>query len=153
MNADATSSARAGGRSPRSWLTIAAAVVVVIGAVLAASFTSRGPRSIEEWTQEVASGLRCPVCQNLSVADSPSGLAGQMRTEIAAQLRAGRSPDDVRTFFVQRYGEWVLLAPPRRGFDLVPWLVPFVGLALGAGLWLRFVRRRDGVGGGEEVAR
>ena len=126
----------------RTWLGLAGAAFVLVGALVFASLAHRGPQTLEERTQAVASSLRCPVCQNLSVADSPSGLGAEMRAAIQRRLRAGETPDEIRTFFVQRYGEWVLLAPPRRGLDLVPWIAPIAGLALGLGLWVRFLLRR-----------
>jgi cytochrome c-type biogenesis protein CcmH len=98
---------------------------------------------MDERVNEVASGLRCPVCQNLSVADSPSRLAGEMRSEIEAQLGAGRTPDEVRAFFVERYGEWVLLAPERGGLNLLPWMLPIAGLVVGVGVWFAAFRRRS----------
>ncbi|HYG72974.1 MAG TPA: cytochrome c-type biogenesis protein CcmH, partial [Actinomycetota bacterium] len=108
-------------------LTPVAIAVVVIGVAIAIA-AGRGDDaaavSIDARAQEIAAGLRCPVCQNLSVADSPSRLAGEMRAEIVSRLRAGASPDDVRAYFVDRYGAWILLEPPRHGFDLIPWLVP-----------------------------
>ena len=88
----------------------------------------------------IASQLRCVVCQNLSVADSPSEMAGQMRAVVRERLAAGDSPDEVRQYFVERYGEWILLAPRREGFTLLVWVLPPVALAAGlalAGLLLR----------------
>ena len=126
----------------RALLGIGAAVVVFVLALANGSGGVRGGASIDARTQVLAAGLRCPVCQNLSVADSPSQLAGEMRSEIAERLRAGATDDEVRAYFVQRYGEWVLLEPPRRGFDLIPWLVPVVGLLVGVGIWFALVRRR-----------
>lgn len=133
----------------RALLFVAAAIGVVLVAIaLGAGRDAGGPRPLEDRVQEIASDLRCPVCQNLSVADSPSRLAGEMRAEIASRLRAGASADEVRGYFVERYGDWVLLEPPRRGLNLVPWLVPVVGLIAGGGIWLALVRRRPGAPAG-----
>jgi cytochrome c-type biogenesis protein CcmH len=100
----------------------------------------------EAQVYDVASELRCVVCQNLSVADSPSEMAGQMRAIVRERLAAGESPAQVRAYFVERYGDWILLAPPRRGFTLLVWVVPYVaallGVALVAVLVTRWTRRR-----------
>lgn len=126
----------------RPVVVLAVAIAVVGLAALAASARSGSPATIDDRVHEIGAGLRCPVCQNLSVADSPSKLAGEMRAEIETQLRGGRSPEQIRAFFVDRYGEWILLAPSRRGLNLVPWAVPVLGLLLGVALWVGFVRRR-----------
>ena len=91
--------------------------------------------------QAIASQLRCVVCQNLSVADSPSEMAHQMRDLIRERLAAGDRPDQVMAYFVQRYGEWVLLAPPARGLNLLLWLAPFGAVAGGLALVLTLTRR------------
>jgi cytochrome c-type biogenesis protein CcmH len=96
---------------------------------------------IDEQTQNIAKELRCVVCQNLSVADSPSEMAQQMRGVVREQLEAGKTPQEVKDFFVSKYGDWVLLAPKTRGFSLLLWLLPFVVLALGIALALWLVRR------------
>src|SRR3989449_5657673 len=103
----------------------------------------------EETVHEVAAQLRCVVCQNLSVADSPSEMASQMRAIIRDRLAAGERPAAVRQYFVDRYGEWILLSPPRRGFNLLVWLVPLAavrGRAVSVGLlappWARPPRGR-----------
>jgi cytochrome c-type biogenesis protein CcmH len=107
-------------------------------------------RSVNEQTvYEIAAQLRCVVCQNLSVADSPSEMASQMRAIIRERLAAGESPADVQRYFVDRYGEWILLSPPRRGFNLLVWLLPLaavvVGLAATGALVWRWTHRRRGV--------
>ncbi len=115
----------------------------------------------------VAAGLRCPSCTGESVADSQSDLARQMRTVVTDQLRAGRSPDEVRAWFADRYGDGVLLDPPRRGPGWVLLLLPAVvvgGIAAvvvrgGAGRRLGWVtavrgRHRGGpFGGNRDPAR
>jgi cytochrome c-type biogenesis protein CcmH len=133
----------------RSFVVLGAAIAVVGLAALVASGGTEPPRTLDERVHEIGAGLRCVVCLNLSVADSPSKLAGEMRTEIANQLRAGRSPDQIRAFFIDRYGEWILLSPPRHGWNLLPWAVPIVGLLAGVTLWVVFVRRRAPRIGGE----
>jgi cytochrome c-type biogenesis protein CcmH len=95
----------------------------------------------ERTVHAIAGDLRCVVCQSLSVADSPSETANQMRAIIRERLAAGDTPDQVLAYFVERYGQWILLAPPRRGFDLLVWIVPFVALAAGLVLVLAMVRR------------
>ena len=127
------------GRTRTLALLVAAVAVVGLAAVFASDGPDR-PASIDDRVHEIGAGLRCPVCLNLSVADSPSALAGEMRAEIETQLRSGRSPEQVRAFFVDRYGEWILLAPP--GLNLLPWAIPLVGLLVGAALWIGFVRRQ-----------
>jgi cytochrome c-type biogenesis protein CcmH len=90
---------------------------------------------------ELASELRCVVCQNLSVADSPSEMAAQMRAIVRERLAAGDSPEQVREYFVQRYGEWILLAPRQRGFNLVVWAFPIAAVAVGLGIVAVLLRR------------
>lgn len=89
----------------------------------------------------IASELRCVVCQNLSVADSPAEMAVQMRGIVREQLQAGKTPDEIRSYFVSKYGEWVLLAPPAHGFNLMVWILPFVVLLAGLGFAVWYLRR------------
>jgi cytochrome c-type biogenesis protein CcmH len=97
--------------------------------------------TIEEQTLRLAAELRCPVCQNLSVADSPSEMAIQMRELIHEKLKNGETPEQVRSYFVSRYGEWILLAPTRQGFNWVAWLLPFVAILGGLGFIVLTIRR------------
>jgi len=90
---------------------------------------------------EIASQLRCVVCQNLSVADSPSEMASQMRGVIKERLAAGDRPEQVVRYFVDKYGEWVLLSPPRRGFTLLVWVVPVIAVLVGFGIVALLLRR------------
>ena len=96
---------------------------------------------LERRTSEVASGLRCPVCQGVSVEDSPTELARQMRALVRDQLAAGRSPDEVRAYFVGKYGEWILLEPKASGFNLIVYVLPWLALLAGLGVIVFVVRR------------
>ena len=104
-------------------------VVMMLAAVAGAQPPAR-PVS-DAVAYQIASELRCVVCQNLSVADSPSEMAAQMRAIVRERLAAGDSPEQVREYFVERYGEWILLAPRRRGFNLVVWGFPIVAVVVG----------------------
>ncbi|MFQ5961672.1 MAG: cytochrome c-type biogenesis protein CcmH [Candidatus Methylomirabilales bacterium] len=96
---------------------------------------------LEEQVRQISAELRCPVCQGLSVADSPSGMANQMRDLIRERLQAGESPEAIKAYFVERYGEWILLAPKREGFNLLIWVFPFLGLGGGAVALVLVLRR------------
>jgi len=78
--------------------------------------------------QQIAAGLHCPVCKDLSVADSPAPLAQQMRREIALKLRSGQSADQIRAGFVAAYGDSVLMSPPRRGVAGAAYYLPLIVL-------------------------
>ena len=101
----------------------------------------------EQTVHDVSAQLRCVVCQNLSVADSPSEMASQMRAIVRERLEAGETPEQVHEYFVARYGEWILLAPRRSGFNLLVWGFPLAALVVGftvvALLLRRWTRRRQ----------
>ena len=89
----------------------------------------------------VASELRCVVCQNLSVADSPSEMAAQMRAVVRERLAKGEPPAEVIEYFVDKYGEWILLAPRRHGFNWLVWLLPPFAILVGIVVVALVVRR------------
>lgn len=97
--------------------------------------------ALEARTRAVASQLRCPVCQGLSLQDSPSELAQEMRGVVKEQLRAGRTPDEVKQYFTNRYGEWILMEPQRHGFNWVVYALPLVVLAGGLAAIFLALRR------------
>lgn len=117
-------------QSPRSLVAGRCATLCVLAAAL--TVMGAAAQDQEDLVRDIAAHLRCPVCQNLSVADSPSELANQMRGVIRDRLKAGESREQIETYFVEKYGEWVLLAPKKRGFNLLAWLLPFVGVVAGA---------------------
>lgn len=100
--------------------------------------------SDERRAQELNRAIMCPVCPGESIDQSQNQLAAQMRAIVAEKLAAGESEAEIKSFFVERYGDSVLLSPPERGFNLLVWIVPAVGLAaagLAAALALRRMRR------------
>ena len=115
-----------------------AAVIVLLAAVTHAPAATQVP---EQTVHDVSAQLRCVVCQNLSVADSPSEMAAQMRAIVRERLEAGETPEQVREYFVARYGEWILLAPRRSGFNLLVWWFPVAALAIGFTVVALLLRR------------
>jgi cytochrome c-type biogenesis protein CcmH/NrfF len=118
-------------------LLLAAAALIALAALLAVNvFAPASDADRAAQADAIAAELRCPDCQALSVADSPTESAAEIRRQIDAMLAAGRSPDEVRAHFVARYGDWILLAPD----DPLAWALPpltllAAALALAAWLW------------------
>jgi cytochrome c-type biogenesis protein CcmH len=118
------------------------AILVVVGAIwLTAMATSARPPTLDDRVNQVASQLQCPICNGESVADSPSALAGQMRTVIRQQLQSGASEQQVISYFVARYGEGIRQDPPKSGFTLLMWLGPVVMLLAGIFVVTQVARR------------
>lgn len=107
---------------------------------------------LERRTSEVASELRCPVCQGVSVEDSPTELARQMRAVVRDQLAAGRTPDQVRQYFVEKYGEWILLEPKASGFNLLVYVLPWLAMLAGLAVIVFAVRRWTHAAPADEAA-
>ncbi len=88
---------------------------------------------LKERVHSLTTRLRCPVCQGLNVAESRSEAAVAMQARIQELVSLGYSEAQVIAYFTDRYGDWVLLAPPREGMNWLLWLGPVV--LLGGGLW------------------
>ncbi len=117
---------------------------VVLSVILAAA--SSGDRNLDDRARAIEAQLRCPTCQGLSIADSPATSAAQMRALVREELAARASDEEVRAFFVARYGRWILLDPPVGGPDLALWFAPAVFVATGAVLVVRRARAREHAG-------
>ena len=115
------------------WLAMSAVILLGPGA---GSVRAAAGVELEDRVREISSELRCVVCQNLSVADSPSDLAKEMRNVVREQVQGGKSSEEIQAYFVSRYGEYVLLSPPKRGFNLVVWGLPFLAIAAVGGVEL-----------------
>ena len=88
--------------------------------------------ALDRATEEVASLMRCPVCQGLSVADSPSTSAVALKSEVRRMLSLGYSEDQVIAAFERSYGEFIRLEPKAEGFNWMVWLMPMLAFAAGA---------------------
>jgi cytochrome c-type biogenesis protein CcmH len=87
-------------------------------------------------TNEVAGLLRCPVCQGMSVADSPSEMAVNMKHQVRELLARGYSQEQILRYFERSYGQFVLLRPKFQGVNALVWILPVAALLGGA--WVIF---------------
>ncbi len=131
----------------RRILILVFASVVVLLTVSAVQ--AQGPdREVMERVYEIADKLNCPLCQGQTLSECPLLICEQMRAEIAQRLQEGQSEAEILDAFVARYGIEVLNQPPAEGFNLLAWVIPFVGLAvvLAVGSWalVTWSRRRQG---------
>jgi cytochrome c-type biogenesis protein CcmH len=125
----------------RRSLLIYLAVAAIISSIWFYTFLISPPKqTLDQRVHDVASQLKCLVCQGESVADSPATLSQQMRGVIRQQLQSGKSEQEVIQYFVSRYGDRILLSPPWQGLTLLAWLVP-IALMLGGILLLFLVLR------------
>ena len=128
-------------------LLIAAALLLASAPAAAQEPTPAPDRPLPDAAQEARAqalfdDIRCVVCQNETVADSPAGIAADMRVLVREQIAAGRTDEQVRVDLVRRYGDFVLFTPPMRGGTWLLWFGPFAALlAAGAGLWFATRRR------------
>jgi cytochrome c-type biogenesis protein CcmH len=108
-------------------VTVGLAAVVVWGIAAGVVDRPKGDR-----LYEVTARIRCPLCQGESVAESPSASARDITEQIRGQIAAGWSDRQIEQYYVDRFGEWILLDPPRTGGTLVLWTVPLVAVTGGA---------------------
>ena len=88
--------------------------------------------------------LRCLVCQGQSIADSNAELAGDMRAMVRQRIAAGQSPEQVRSWLIKRYGNWVSYRPPVEPTTWPLWAAPIILLFAGAWLLRKRLARRRG---------
>lgn len=110
--------------------------------LIAFAVTPADEATREQQAQEIGRQLRCPVCQGMPISESPATMAQNMMARVRELLAEGKPPAEVTDYFVQRYGDWVLLKPSTQGFNLWVWILPPVVLVL-AGLGVAMHLRRD----------
>ncbi len=121
-------------------MSIAAILVAAVAPALLAD-----PRQ-EARALELDREIRCVQCQNEPIAQSTADIAGDMRVLVRERIAAGDSDAEIRAFFRERYGDFVLFRPPLDGRTLVLWVTP--ALLLGGGLLaVLSSRRRKGESG------
>lgn len=124
----------------RSRLVMIVALLAVLGAI---GWSARPhDQTAAERVDRITSELRCVVCQGLSVRDSPSESARQMRDIVVQRVAEGRTDEQIRDEFRANYGDWVVLAPPLGSWAGLIWLVPIAALVTGLALAWRWLRVR-----------
>jgi cytochrome c-type biogenesis protein CcmH len=119
---------------------IAIALLVLAAALV---FAARPhDATADERIDQITTELRCPVCQGLSVKDSGSETARQMRDLVAQRVREGKTNAEIEAEFRASYGDWIFLSPPVSSWSGLIWLVPIVAVA--GGLVLVAGRLRGG---------
>jgi cytochrome c-type biogenesis protein CcmH len=114
---------------------LTAALLLALGAAGAAAASEQKP-TLPELERE----LICPTChESLAVSSSP--IADRMRSFIRARIAAGDTKSEIKSKLVDQFGESVLAAPPKHGFNLLAWLLPFAGLGLGGAALAVLARR------------
>lgn len=96
---------------------------------------------LEQRVFEIARQLRCPTCRSETAADSDATVSREFRAIVREQLEEGRSEEEILAYFQQRYGDYILRDPPRRGVFLYVWVLPVVGGVLGLGLLAYYLKR------------
>lgn len=122
----------------RQWL-LGGLILALLG--VATLGLLRGPAPEPDRVATLESRLRCPTCKTVSIAESPSQTAADMRRIVAEQVAAGRSDEEIVGYFTGRYGPWVLLDPPRSGITLLLWLLPLVAAGCGVLAMVAQIRR------------
>lgn len=118
------------------------ALVAVV--LFALSLAGRGSGSVDDGArvQRLTKQLRCPVCEGLSVADSPSSTARAMAADVRDRVDRGESDQAIRRAYVSQYGKWILLEPSAGGIGMLVWLLPVALTVLAGGGVAWTVRRR-----------
>lgn len=114
-------------------------IILVFAVILTASAhamagSASGDAAIDAHIVRLATQLRCPVCQNQTIADSQAPLAVDLRARIGEMIRGGASDAQIRLFLTQRYGDFILYQPPLKASTLLLWCGP--ALFLVAGLFM-----------------
>jgi cytochrome c-type biogenesis protein CcmH len=124
------------------WTLLAAVLVVAL--VIGSGVLSSSPPTAAQRAGSIESSLRCPSCEDLSVAESSASTAVTVRATVAQLIAEGRTDQQIESFLVARYGASIVLDPPARGWSLLVWLLPLLGgVAALAGLVTVLIRRRD----------
>lgn len=126
----------------RAWRIWLLAFALSAGAVRAVDLEAMPTPELQQRYYGLTHELRCMKCVNQSIADSPVGLAEDLRRDVREQLLAGRTDQEIRDSMVKRYGNFILFRPPFTKSTAWVWIAPFLLLGVGAFVTLRILRQR-----------
>lgn len=124
-----------------SLLLICLFASVVVAQVQEEEVPSDDP-AIEARLANLSKELRCLQCQNQTLADSPAGLAADLRREIRLQMKAGKSDQEIIAFLTQRYGDFILYKPRVTYTTYLLWFGPFILLLGGLYILFHYIKQR-----------
>ena len=119
----------------------AAPILLLFWALLPVAAWALSGEALEVRVREITDQLRCPTCQGISVKDSSASFSRQITDKVRRMLVEGQSEEQIKAFFVSRYGEWILRAPKKEGLGLVLWLLPGLAILLVGGWVIVKVQR------------
>jgi len=130
-------------RKPRPWLGIGVLLIVLaVALAVGGGLGSGGHQTDAQRAAALDSELKCPSCDDLSVADSSASAAVAVRHEVAHLAEEGRTDQQIEDSLVSQYGPTILLRPPTSGLTSLVWIVPAVaGAAAAAAIGVLFFRR------------
>jgi cytochrome c-type biogenesis protein CcmH len=134
----------------RARLVTMLAALLLVRVACAIDITVLPDEKLQQRYEALTHEFRCMQCQNNTIADSPVGLASDLRRDVKELLIAGKSDDEIRAYMVQRYGNVILFTPPFKGSAIWVWLTPLVALAGGIVVAVVIVRRRRKLVGADD---
>lgn len=141
------------------WLVAVVTAFVLLGssAALAIDPVELSDPALQERYRDLTHELRCMQCQNQSIADSPVGLAGDLRREVRELLEGGKTDAEIRAHMRERYGDFILFRPQFSARNAWLWVTPIAFLLIGIFVAVRILRQRaalaptdDSLGEGED---
>jgi cytochrome c-type biogenesis protein CcmH len=135
-------------------VTLALVVSLLLGQGYAPQRQGLDPLEAEKEARVMRLGkqLRCAVCQGVSIADSPASMARAQLDKVRELVAEGKSDEEIYAYFIERYGEWVLLQPTTGGLNTVLWLGPVALLVIGLVVIVAQSRRKAAAAAAAPIA-
>jgi len=129
---------------PRFLQALCAALLLTLASAALAIDTEKAfdDPALQARYESINRELRCLVCQNQTIADSNATLAQDLRREVREMIAAGKTDAEIRTFMIERYGDFVLYRPRMTATNFLLWAAPVLLLLLGGFIGIRYIRRQ-----------